>query len=283
MMLGEEEGDRGEGSFGSKNVWQRISVIAAGPVFNFIMAFVCSLFIIGAAGYDAPVVLSVSEGYPAQEAGIEAGDTIVSINGKKTYLYRQVSDYVTFHQDRLKEGPITVVYEHEGERKTVSIQAEDTGEGRYIMGISGSSSYRTRANVWSTIKYSAIEVGYWIETTWMSLGMMLHGGVSLQDVSGPVGVVSAIGETYQESRADGWFYVWLNMLNMAILLSANLGVMNLLPFPALDGGRLVFLILEAIRGKRLDPELEGKIHLAGLAALMGLMVIILFSDINKLL
>ena len=104
----------------------------------------------------------------------------------------------------------------------------------------------------------------------------------MNDVSGPVGVVDMIGETYEESQQDGAFYVWLNMLNISILLSANLGVMNLLPIPALDGGRLVFLIIEAIRRKRLDPETEAKIHFAGLMALMILMVVVMFNDVRKI-
>mgnify|MGYP000994188927 CR=1 FL=1 len=92
----------------------------------------------------------------------------------------------------------------------------------------------------------------------------------------------AIGETYQESRPDGWFYVAMNLLMMAILLSVNLGVMNLLPIPALDGGRLVFLILEVLRGRPIDKEKEGMVHMAGMAALMVLMGLVLFNDISIL-
>ena len=95
-------------------------------------------------------------------------------------------------------------------------------------------------------------------------------------------MVNYIGDTYEESRSDGAFYVWLNMLNIAILLSANLGVMNLLPIPALDGGRLVFLILEAIRGKGIDPEKEGFVHMVGMVALMALMVFVMFNDIRQI-
>ena len=112
--------------------------------------------------------------------------------------------------------------------------------------------------------------------------MLFEGQVSADDVSGPVGIVNIIGDTYEESKSDGAFYVWLNMLNIAILLSANLGVMNLLPIPALDGGRLVFLIIEAIRGKAIDPEKEGMIHMIGLMALMVLMVFVMFNDIRQI-
>ena len=103
------------------------------------------------------------------------------------------------------------------------------------------------------------------------------------DLSGPVGIVTMIDDTYNEAKSYGWLDVFLNMINISILLSANLGVMNLLPLPALDGGRLVFLIVEAIRGKPVPPEKEGWVHTAGLVLLMVLMVFILYNDIQKIL
>ena len=112
--------------------------------------------------------------------------------------------------------------------------------------------------------------------------MLVRGQVGLNEMSGPVGIVDAIGETYQESRPDGWFYVAMNLLMMAILLSVNLGVMNLLPIPALDGGRLVFLLIEAVRGKPVNREAEGMVHFAGLLLLMGLLVFVTFKDVRGL-
>ena len=105
----------------------------------------------------------------------------------------------------------------------------------------------------------------------------------IRDRSGPVGIVKTIGDTYDMSRSDGAFYVWMNLLNLALLLSANLGVMNLLPIPALDGGRLVFLVIEAIRGKRVSEDKEGMVHFIGLLCLFGLMILIMFNDIRKLI
>ena len=278
MMLGEDDATEEEGSFASKSVWARISVIAAGPVFNFILAFLLSLFIIGSIGVDKPVVLGVSEGYPAAEAGIAEGDTILKINGSRIRLSREVTNYVTFHQGQ----EATIQYEHDGEVKEATLEPVQNEEGRYIFGVSVNANYREKANALEILGYSAYEVKYWIQTTVSSLGMLLKGQVGINDMSGPVGVVSIIGETYESSAADGGFYVWLNMMNIAILLTANLGVMNLLPLPALDGGRLVFLILEAIRGKRINPEKEGMVHFIGLMALMLLMVIVMFNDVRKL-
>ena len=277
MMMGEDGEDEGEGSFGSKSVWARISVIAAGPVFNFLLAFVLSLFIVGNIGYDPAVILGVVEGYPAAEAGLEAGDVITSMNGKHIRLYREFSKYVMFHEGETVEFE----YVRDGQTYVTTVEPVMTENG-YKYGISGSVNYRQKTGVLDTLKYSAYEVYYWIDTTLQSLGMMLKGGVELDDMSGPVGVVEAIGDTYEESKSEGTLYVWLNLFNVAILLTANLGVMNLLPIPALDGGRLVFLIIEAIRGKRLNPETEGKIHFAGLMLLLALMVVIMFNDIRKI-
>ena len=105
----------------------------------------------------------------------------------------------------------------------------------------------------------------------------------MKDLSGPVGVVDAIGDTYELSRNEGTLMIWMNMLNMAVLLSANLGVMNLLPIPALDGGRLVFLLTEAIRRKPIRRDLEGMVHFAGLVLLMALMVYVMIHDVQRIL
>ena len=119
--------------------------------------------------------------------------------------------------------------------------------------------------------------------TFSSLGMILKRQVSSNDIAGPVRIVSMIGTTVKESQSYGLMIVLVNLANMCILLSANLGVMNLLPIPALDGGRLVYIILEMLRGKPVDPEKEGMVHMAGMAALMTLMLFVLFNDIRNLL
>ena len=278
MMLGEDGEEEEEGSFGSKSVWARMSVIAAGPIFNFILAFIMALFIVGNLGYDVPVLLNVTEGMPAADAGLQAGDRIVKMNGKRIHLYREVQNYSMFHQGET----VVFQYERDGELHETTVTPE-LANGSYKYGIGGNINYRQKTNVLETLEYSAYEVYYWIDTTVSSLGLLFKGGVQLDDMSGPVGVVDAIGTTYQESRDEGAFYVWMNLLNIAILLSANLGVMNLLPIPALDGGRLAFLIVEAIRRKRVEPELEAKIHFAGMMLLMLLMVVVMFNDVKKLI
>lgn len=278
MMEGEDGESDDERSFQKKSVWARISVVAAGPVFNFIMAFAFALILILCIGYDKPVVKEVMEGYPAQEAGIEAGDTIISMNGKRIHFYREVSLYPYFHPGKT----IDIVYERDGERQeTTLVPQYNEEEGRYLIGLYGSGT-REKGNILESIQYSVYELKYWICTTIESLRMLITGQVGVNEVSGPVGIVKTIGDTYDESKSGGAYLIFLNMLNIAILLSANLGVMNLLPIPALDGGRLVFLIVEAIRRKRIDPEKEGMVHFVGLMLLMALMVLVMFNDIRGL-
>lgn len=279
MMLGEDDSTMEQGSFASKSVWARISVIAAGPIFNFFLAFFLSLFIVGSIGYDRPVVGKVQEGSPAAKAGIEVGDEIVKINGSKVKVAREVTNYSLFHGN---DQEAAVTWKHNGELKTASITKElDKSSGRYLMGIN-MSAVREKGNPLDVLYYSGYEVKYWICTTIDSLKMLFGGRLGLNDMAGPVGVVDMIGDTYEQSKPDGGFYIWLNMLNISILLTANLGVMNLLPIPALDGGRLVFLFIEAIRRKRIDPEKEGMVHMIGLLALMALMVIVMFNDVRRL-
>src|SRR5699024_10220274 len=116
-----------------------------------------------------------------------------------------------------------------------------------------------------------------------SVEMLVKGHFGIQDLTGPVGVVDVIGDTYEEAQDQGTLMVWMNMLNLAILLSANLGVMNLLPLPALDGGRLVFLILEVIFRRPVNRQVEGMIHFAGLMLLMLLMIVVMYNDVMRIL
>lgn len=280
MMEGEDAESADNKAFNNKSVWARMSVVAAGPLFNFIMAFLFSFILICCTGYDRPVLSDVTEGYAAEEAGLMAGDTILKMGNKSIHFYREVSAYSTYHAGE----PVKVTYERDGKKYTTELTPKyDEELGRYLYGFVGSPAReKDTNNVFTLAKYSAYEVEYWIYSTLGSLKLLFTGGVSVNDMSGPVGIVNAIGDSYQESVSYGYFYAFLQMLYISILLSANLGVMNLLPLPALDGGRLVFLIVEAVRGKKVDPEKEGMVHFVGIMLLFALMILIMFNDIRKL-
>ena len=362
MMVGEDEDDDSEGSFNNASVWARISVVAAGPIFNFILAFVFAMIITSVVGYDPARVLQVTEGSPAAQAGLKEGDIIKEFQGRHISIGRDLDSYMTLHG--LKDEEISLTYERDGKKHDIQFQANS--ESRYMLGftylsegipeitqvmlnsamtkagvmpgdiireingtavadsqeiqaylqehpldgteitlgierdgkvetISASPQmtkhvdsgfiyniYREKTNFLGVMKYSAVEVRYWVSTTVESLMMLIKGQFSVNDLSGPVGIIDVIGDSYEEAKSEGAMMVWMQMLYWAILLSANLGVMNLLPIPALDGGRLVFLLIESVRKKRLNPNVEGMIHFAGFVLLMMLMVFVMFNDFRRL-
>lgn len=362
MMVGEDGEEDGPGSFGHASVWGRISVVAAGPIFNFILAFVFALVITSVMGYDPPKVLSVEENSPAEEAGLQVGDIITSFQGKPISIGRDISLYESLYgmqQDQIKmtvkrdgkkidlnfkaasekkymlgfsyvpdgkpeitevfvdgammkagvlagdvitavdgtkvstgeelqtylgehplgENAVTITVSRDGKEKEFTVQPTvrtqvSTG---FVYNL-----YREKTNFFGVLKYSAVEVRYWISSTIDSLGLLIKGTFRVNDLSGPVGIVDAIGSSVEEAKSEGTVVMWMQMFYWAILLSANLGVMNLLPLPALDGGRLVFLLIEAVTKKKVNPNIEGMIHFAGFVLLMALMVFVFMNDIKRL-
>ncbi len=278
MMRGEDSDDSDPRAFGSKTILQRFAVIFAGPFFNFILAFLLALIVIGLGGADPAVVGEVSTDTGAYEAGIRAGDRITKIDGSRIYNFREISLYNFMHNDG---EPVKVTYVRDGETyETTVVRTQDSETGTYIFGVT-MEGYQ-KQNVFGIIKYSILEVRYQIKSVLLSLKYLVTGHASLNDMSGPVGIVNMMGETYEESIIYGIEVMMINMLSFAILLSANLGVMNLLPIPALDGGRIVFLIVEAIRRKKIPAEKEGMVNLVAFALLLLLMAVIMVNDIRKL-
>lgn len=274
MMAGEDEDVADEGTFNSKSVWARMSVVLAGPVFNFILAFIFAVVLLWNTGITTTELTTVESGSPAEAAGLMAGDRITSIGGEKVHMFKEIQMHVMMSPSETYE----ITYERDKEVHT-AVVATVTQDGRQMMGI----GTRTRkAGLGEVFQYSAYEVGYNIELVVKSLKMLVTGRLGKDDVAGPVGMVSMIDETYDSAMEYGVVSMLLTMMNLVIILSANLGVMNLLPIPALDGGRLLFLIVEAIRRKPLDRSKEGFVNFVGFALLMVLMVFIMFNDIMKL-
>lgn len=275
--LEKEKGELSERAFPNAPVWVRFATIFAGPLFNFLTAYVMALILVSVCGITTPEVQMVNEGSRAQEAGIQEGDVLTEINGKRIHLGGEVT---LISQLNTKGESLTVTYERDGQEYTVEIiPSYDEATQRYYMGIVAGGYLK--CNVPQTFEYAFYTMKFYVETTFKSLQMLVTGQLSRNDVAGPVGIVKMVDDVYDTVRPYGAVEVLLNMMYIALLLSVNLGIMNLLPLPALDGGRLVFLLIEAIRGKPVPPEKEGLVHLAGMMALMVLMVLVLFNDITK--
>lgn len=285
MMLGEDGADSDPRAFNNKSVWARIQVVFAGPAFNFILAFLFAVIIVMNMGYQKFWISEVTENSPAAEAGLQPGDVITRINSRKITAYEDVQIYMLANPGE----PLTVQYDRPAEdgssseqRETVIVPEYSQEQGRYLMGVIFNARYVRPESLGEVIRYSAYQVRYCITSTFDSLKMIFTRQVQVDEaVAGPVRIVSMIGENVEESREIGTSVMLLTLCYWSLILSASLGIMNLLPLPALDGGRLVFLMIEAIRGKGIDQEKEGMIHMAGLFLLMLLMVFVLFNDIRS--
>ena len=276
--LNEVQEEPSPNSFNAAPVWARISSVVAGPLFNFILAFLLAIFLVGFSGSDKPVILGIMEGYPADEAGMEPGDVITRMNDEKIYLAREIYINTYLNGDK----PMKIEYERNGEIFTTQLVPKYSEEsGRHLIGLQGYGE-AVEAKGLSVFKYAYYEVRYSFLSTIKSLAMLIQGEASKDDVSGPVGIAQVIGEVAEEATPYGPLVLLLNLANIAMLLSVNLGVLYLLPLPALDGGRLVFMLIEAVRGKPIPPEKEGMVHFAGFVALMVLMVFVMYNDIVRL-
>ena len=258
----------------SKPVWQRFLVMFFGAGNNFILAFIL-LFAI-ALGWGAvtsdPVITQLVEDNPAEQAGLQVGDRILEINGNKVKSSDDVSIYLQVED---KSKPIVFTIERDNEELEVEvtpIKEEIDGSIIYRVGIISEGEVET--GFIASIKYAFTKMGALFRQMIITIKGLFTGGLSVNQLSGPVGIYSVVG-----TQAEAGFE---NILYLIALLSINVGFINLLPFPAFDGGRIVFLIIEKIKGSPIKPETENKIHTIGFILLLALMLYITFNDILKL-
>lgn len=266
-------------AFTEAGVWKRIAAVVAGPFFNFILAFVVAVILTAFLGADLPVVGQISEDSAAAEAGLMPGDVITQINHEKIHFYREVAVISSLNKGETLE----IHYERNGSKGVAEVSPRyDEQAGRYYIGIRGGGEFLD-CNPLQVFQYGFYEVGYYVKTTYKSLGMLIRGQIKKDEVSGPIGIAQFVGDSYNQAQENyGTTSAILTMLEIIVLLSVNLGILNLLPLPALDGGRLLFMFVEVVRGKPIAPEKEGMIHFAGLVVFMVLMVFIMYNDIMKL-
>ena len=274
-------------AYSVKNVWQRISVVLAGPFVNMLVAFLFACLLIGLVGATDTKISAVSEGYPAGKAGLQAGDVITKLDHTKVHVFKDITLYMTMHQGE----ELTIEFTRNGEpMKTTLVPEYNEEEQRYLIGIMASGR-RTNLNILEVVRYGWYEFTYNAGAVIKSLGMLVTGKLSFNDLSGPVGIAGTVNDIVSEVTEDTkeesfWvtaYWVFINMLSFTVLISANLGIMNLLPIPGLDGGRLIFLIVEVFRGKPIPKKYEGIVTAIGFVLLLLLMAAVFFNDIRKLI
>ncbi|MCR5476136.1 MAG: site-2 protease family protein [Lachnospiraceae bacterium] len=265
-------------SFLDASVWARFATVIAGPVFNMILGFIIAFVMVNMIAVRDPVATQILPGSAAESAGLKDGDRIISMNGERIRLYDDIVLYTVLHEGE----EIFLVYERDGELGNTALTPLYSEEyGRYMLGISNSDFIELKGL--DFFRYTWYEMRYNLKMTWGSLGMLVRGKIGREDVAGPVGVaVNVVGETYEQTKAYGWQTVLVNMLNIALMLTVNLGILNLLPVPALDGGRLLFVLIEMVRGKPVPREKEAMIHFIGTMLLLVLVVFIFFNDLRNI-
>jgi len=295
------------GAFSGKSVTKRIIIIVAGVVLNVFLAFFVSVIIVGFNGYREPVIYEIMPDSPAESIGLLSGDRITKIDGKRINIYSEISWYLYGMAGKeisveIKRGSEKITFEN-----VRPLEISEDGASRAVIGIEKAYIKRglfesdlkgwERASVAGTVNEAFHQTGFYVRVTFVGLTRLVTNKLTLDDLSGPIGIVNIISDDYTESiesaekmRNEGnedvppnyWIIVQIT-LTYIVLLSANLGVMNLLPLPALDGGRLIFLIIEGIRRKPISPEREGMVHFVGFVLLMLFAAFIAFNDVLRII
>lgn len=313
-LLGENGGSDEAGAFCNQKLWKRFLVVSAGAIVNLVLGFILFAVIVGISGpFASNVIDSVDERSYLSDAGVMPGDRIVAINGHKVNFYQDIQLYsdefadgsdleLTIRQGGKKKKLTvkpsfeerTITYNEASaevieiingiEKRTTESYTEPIPEeyegktfsgSRYIMGFVARREEVTAANILPQAWYY---MSYVTRSIYTALTDLITGSAGLDSVSGPVGVAGVV-----DSAMDSGEYRGINILLIVAMLTVNLGIFNLLPLPALDGGRLFFMLIELVRGKPVSPEKEGMVHTIGLILLLVLAVVICFNDILKLI
>lgn len=277
------DGDGDPGSFAAKTAGRRIIVLVAGVTMNILLAMV--LFML-AYGVGQPVasaqVGQVVDGSPAQMAGLKPGDTLLALNGQSVHTFDDVvstTNSIVSQHPGVKTVQIVVVGRHQGQQGTftTTVYADtNPAPGKGKMGITSSDNVTLIRYPFWQAPLKGVQETYTITTQFVgTIGQMIAGQIQPQ-IMGPVGIVHFTGEVAQSVPSQGWWPI----LSLTAILNINLAIVNILPFPALDGGRVFLILIELLRGgRRLKPEIEGIINLAGMAILLALLVIITVGDV----
>lgn len=282
-MEGEDADSPDPRAFNRKKVWQRLLVVLAGATMNLILGFIILIIVTscGDAITTTQIAKFATEDALSHQTGLEVGDTIVEVNGMNIYCDSDIS--YQFQTDEDMTFEMTIL--RNGEKVTLpavqfeSTQLEDGTRSLHIDFL----VVGEKVNAFTVLDYSSKKFVSVARMIWLSLRDLVTGKYGINDLSGPVGIVGAIGDVVGSTQHGVAFADMLaNLASFVVFITINVGIFNLLPIPALDGARAIFLIIEGIRRKPIKPEHEGIVHMIGMILLLGLMVIVTISDIFKL-
>ncbi len=265
-MEGEDEASSDPRSFNNKTILQKISIVFAGPLMNFILAILLFTVMFMYKGVPGTTIETIIDNLPAQQVGIKQGDKILKINDSSIKNWDDIRKTISgSNTDNIK-----IQIQRDGNIFEYDVTPKNDN-GKKMIGIEP----RYEKNIISSFKYAVDQTFFILGQMVDFLGKAITGNVSRDEVAGPVGIISVVGQA-----ADAGM---INVIFLAAVISINLGLFNLLPIPALDGGRIIFLLIEFIRGKKMDPEREGSIHFIGFVALMLLMVFTIYNDVSRII
>ncbi|OLN29286.1 RIP metalloprotease RseP [Desulfosporosinus metallidurans] len=261
-------------SFMNKPVWQRMAVIAAGPIMNFVLAIILFVGVFAYLGIPTQgtsnQIGSLVQGKPAAISGIQPGDKILAVNQEPTSDWNRLTEVIHSKPDQVLS---ILIEKANGKQQKLSVKTEkDAQTGYGLIGIAPEVNYM-HASIFQSTRFGLERTLDFTKYIVVTLTQMITGKIPAE-VGGPVMIAQVIGEGAQQGLA--------NLLSLTGVLSIQLGLINLFPIPALDGSRLVFLLIEGLRGKPLNPEKENMIHLVGFVLLMALMVAVTYKDVVRL-
>lgn len=261
-MEGEDEDSDDEKAFNKKSPLAKSFVIVAGAFMNILLTIIILSMVLTYTGSLTTTLNEVAEGYPASAAGVLSGDEITAINGKDYSSWTGIVGAIA----ESKGDSLVVTVLRDGEERDIVSEVIVNEEGRRVIGITPAISH----SVFEGIKGAFVTTGAMVVAMGQFLGQLVTGQASSSDVVGPIGIVSIIGQQAKNGL--------INVVYLMAMISLNLGIVNLLPLPALDGGRLLFVGIRAITGGRISDDVESRIHMIGMVLLMGLMLYLVFKD-----
>lgn len=281
QMEGEDEASNDEGSFSNKPVYKRMIIVTAGAIMNIILGFVIMIIILCQQEYyPSNTIDKFADNAVSSNYGLQAGDEILSINEYKVMTDKDLSFALSMDKDHI----VDMVVSRNGNKiylENVKFGTKQLDDGTQILALDFYVKPIPRTFL-SVITQSFKSTISMVRIVFASLRGLIVGQFGFNELAGPIGAASAIGEAASAGLEINFVQAINNILTMMVVITVNLGIFNLLPLPALDGGRFVFLIIEAIRRKPIDQKYEGWVHAAGFAILLIFMAIVTISDILRL-